>query len=1365
MNAQRVDIENVAVFIEREKDELSPPRWDLSDQGTATHLVLTIRLLGEVAHSASAVADVNLGKKLARLADDGILHESISQFVRYDVGLGDESNLYKQISHLRTMVTNAVVDDLAVRVPNAVVKGRVVQKIYKPMEADIMRGGEVLHDEFEHEESHHKHHHHGHMHRLLKHTVSARKRRERELNERHEDGDVSDQEHRHHEEQKHEEKRLRELCSHIKCHKSGCVHGSYSLVLKFPGTTSELPKGHKSGDMEFPDFVKHTIEKLFRSGLQVKLVERTLTSQHKVVLLVRCPEKLFRSLFHRLSVRKYKNGLGEGLTIVGDQEQGGWTDNTGDHNAPRPLLEPTEADRILVTAEILSWPVERGGIGLGNLEHLEEEPHHDPRIVAVFPLHNRDWRTYEVGPTCRCGGGKNEKGCCVGIATAFHQLRATMNVLPGKVSHHTLDYAKDSEDQFLDEIQCQYGERLAYFFAFVQSCKSSMAKFALLYLVLTLFFWISGTSFAWKMRVEGFLGLLIPCMFGPFCVGRWDIEALRLTSRWAASDIGAPMKNPFYEPVDKALLKPLFGQLAQKYLGLKVRRKQLYDGVWAIWSIFLVSAAVFILFVLSILVMECETLVQITPICGSWFHETVWKDYVAYGGNGGNKHPYFNFLARPSCYPGWSEDPLEFMSGGNALRGLYMVLVGLAEGIFVGVLFTEVFTCLAEYLALARNPKLWQEYESHRINYTYPFEAGATIFYYFVLAFIFIPFNADLQGSLAANRNPLILDFNKSSVPLSAPGPCKTAGDNVCDEWRGTCRPGSDKDDCSGYGCMDVNATNYDINATRPVWTMGLAPHSLGGMVVPAQLVCRYHVAGNVSGTPPGPAIGNGSRVPASTVCPTTADGICDEPLACMIQASLEPPRRVTSLYEVCVDTFMKKLQLVTASSISTKGGNANGAKCVFPYQYRGKKYTACTTDDADSKNMPWCATTSNFDADGKWGDCVSGHNACPIGSDAVDCRSQATTFLHSCANSSGCMALLQTHHFNPGPPFTPVDACKSIAGNDSTLMHLTVCNRFPNAWPIAENSTLTAAEEQLIALQEAQRLCGTAVALECIHKCDECASCLTGSGRISRVRTLGNSDGKQTPFCTEYDLCVQCKRSCQPYGHCFSNAVKSRASKGTACQRMGRTNNDWCDEQESTRCTQPSGTSAWSCASGEDAADCANNGTVCNFGCRTQCTDDCEAKFGKASTDACACAIGCKLNYATIWNPAEALDALDEKHCVKVCSNNKSIETDAFYPSSCCHADTGQSSQGLHGTSHSRGGGCCDEPDGCKDPCLVGCNAPVAVESRKKFRKPIDRACGDRKQMITKSSTAVKLYMRDKRFKNQIGPFVRKHNTSPVVA
>ena len=51
---------------------------------------------------------------------------------------------------------------------------------------------------------------------------------------------------------------------------------------------------------------------------------------------------------------------------------------------------------------------------------------------------------------------------------------------------------------------------------------------------------------------------------------------------------------------------------------------------------------------------------------------------------------------------------------------------------------------------------------------------------------------------------------------------------------------------------------------------------------------------------------------------------------------------------------------------IKTTKGNC----CVFPFIYKRKSYSACTT--ADNGNKLWCATTNNYDRDRKWGNCQS---------------------------------------------------------------------------------------------------------------------------------------------------------------------------------------------------------------------------------------------------------------------------------------------------------------------------------------------------------------------------------------------------------
>ena len=51
-----------------------------------------------------------------------------------------------------------------------------------------------------------------------------------------------------------------------------------------------------------------------------------------------------------------------------------------------------------------------------------------------------------------------------------------------------------------------------------------------------------------------------------------------------------------------------------------------------------------------------------------------------------------------------------------------------------------------------------------------------------------------------------------------------------------------------------------------------------------------------------------------------------------------------------------------------TIGGNSNGDKCNFPFLYEGAMKFDCIRIDS---LIPWCATTSNYDRDRKWGICA----------------------------------------------------------------------------------------------------------------------------------------------------------------------------------------------------------------------------------------------------------------------------------------------------------------------------------------------------------------------------------------------------------
>uniref|UniRef100_A0A8C7ZQ16 Matrix metalloproteinase-9 n=1 Tax=Oryzias sinensis TaxID=183150 RepID=A0A8C7ZQ16_9TELE len=56
---------------------------------------------------------------------------------------------------------------------------------------------------------------------------------------------------------------------------------------------------------------------------------------------------------------------------------------------------------------------------------------------------------------------------------------------------------------------------------------------------------------------------------------------------------------------------------------------------------------------------------------------------------------------------------------------------------------------------------------------------------------------------------------------------------------------------------------------------------------------------------------------------------------------------------------------------VKTYYGNADGAMCHFPFVFGGKTYTSCTIEGRADK-LPWCSTTDDYDRDGKYGFCPS---------------------------------------------------------------------------------------------------------------------------------------------------------------------------------------------------------------------------------------------------------------------------------------------------------------------------------------------------------------------------------------------------------
>ncbi|KGL81862.1 Secretory phospholipase A2 receptor, partial [Tinamus guttatus] len=56
--------------------------------------------------------------------------------------------------------------------------------------------------------------------------------------------------------------------------------------------------------------------------------------------------------------------------------------------------------------------------------------------------------------------------------------------------------------------------------------------------------------------------------------------------------------------------------------------------------------------------------------------------------------------------------------------------------------------------------------------------------------------------------------------------------------------------------------------------------------------------------------------------------------------------------------------------------GNSFGFPCLFPFKYNNKWYYECTRD---GKEFDWCATTSHYEQDEKWGFCPNAESGCDV--------------------------------------------------------------------------------------------------------------------------------------------------------------------------------------------------------------------------------------------------------------------------------------------------------------------------------------------------------------------------------------------------
>lgn len=428
-------------------------------------------------------------------------------------------------------------------------------------------------------------------------------------------------------------------------------------------------------------------------------------------------------------------------------------------------------------------------------------------------------------------------------------------------------------ETFLTEIRDQYGVRLAFLFAFMQLCEQCVMSIAWPAAIGSI---IGASVMSWSnyLRVVGVVGLLVPAWWAPWFLGRWDRLTCELSLHWKIVGVNEDiLPNPYY----------------RKGADYRCRR--------AAWILLLVGM-IMLIFIISILILEWETLITCTPMCGSWFHETIWRDFVS-SNDADRKHSWaqvFTF-AIPSCFPGPEEVPFP-VDGQPPTRGLMSFSLGAIEGILIGGVYSELFALVAEQFSRFSNVPDWRVFERIKIDFIYSFEVASSFFYWLIMAFCFIPFSFWAQGSFFATNSRIPLSGIKPVFSTRAP--CFTMADGVCDEWTGRCAPGTDSADCAGYGCIDPSAVNFRANATRAVPEQ-FVPGSLFDDSIPSELRCVYNAFIAVGSEV---VAGGGDSVVVLSRCPTPNDGVCDEPLSCLAAAAAAADDGYAlPVYEQCLHT------------------------------------------------------------------------------------------------------------------------------------------------------------------------------------------------------------------------------------------------------------------------------------------------------------------------------------------------------------------------------------------------------------------------------------------------------------------------------
>uniref|UniRef100_A0A673X291 Insulin-like growth factor 2 receptor n=1 Tax=Salmo trutta TaxID=8032 RepID=A0A673X291_SALTR len=189
-----------------------------------------------------------------------------------------------------------------------------------------------------------------------------------------------------------------------------------------------------------------------------------------------------------------------------------------------------------------------------------------------------------------------------------------------------------------------------------------------------------------------------------------------------------------------------------------------------------------------------------------------------------------------------------------------------------------------------------------------------------------------------------------------------------------------------------------------------------------------------------------GSETYKINVCGEVADPSCKNSAVCV-----QSPGGSAFSYGISQAMTMDYKHEEQAVIMQYGGGDVcppvteNDEVCVFPFNFLKKLYTACTTEGR-MDNRLWCATTSDFDKDKKWGFCVQGKRQSSILFTCDQSAGHGTPELLS--ETGGCAATFQWKTMAVCPPKKM--ECKLV--NQHQTFNLRTLSSLTEPWKFSHN-------------------------------------------------------------------------------------------------------------------------------------------------------------------------------------------------------------------------------------------------------------------------------------------------------------------------